>query len=172
MKVFKCHNCGEEIEWGGSSMRGSIIYECDYECGNYICTGCMYENKDYRKQFNESSSFLGSLDKIPCLDCFNSMLERADLVFDGWLCNLEIGKYVDSGNTYIALIEVGDGSPVALATVDFGEKLAENQAYIKQYSENEGMLDALSKAGLINRILGYKKSGYVQIPLCELNLKS
>lgn len=90
--------------------------------------------------------------------------------FMGYECNAVIKTYQDNGNTAIQLIS-DDGEPIARATVNLGHKLAKDKAYIKDYSENEGMLDALVDAGIVKQILTYDKTGYVCVPLCLLNLK-
>ena len=87
--------------------------------------------------------------------------------FKKWDCVISVGKY-ENGNTAIQLF---DGEPIAIATVNLGEKLPKDLAYIKDYSENQGMLDALLKAGVVEDIVGHKRSGYVMIPLCRLNLE-
>jgi hypothetical protein len=35
-----------------------------------------------------------------------------------------------------------------------GDKLPKDQAYIKDYSENEGMLEALADAGIVKEVIG------------------
>lgn len=89
--------------------------------------------------------------------------------YKNWECELQIGYY-ENGNTAIQLLDKEDYGLIATATMNLGDKLPENQAYIKDYSENEGMLEALKKAGIINNIIGYKSSGYITAPLCELNM--
>jgi hypothetical protein len=87
-----------------------------------------------------------------------------------WDCDLVLSGYVDSGNTAILLVDKTDGERIATATVNLSEKLPEDQAYIKDYSENVGMLDALKKAGFIKEVLSYRASGFVLIPKCKLDL--
>lgn len=40
--------------------------------------------------------------------------------------------------------------------------------YIKDYSENEGVLDALVMAGIVSKPLAIQRSGFVDIPLCKV----
>ena len=40
---------------------------------------------------------------------------------------------------------------------------------VKNYSENEGMLDVLKEAGVVKQIVGYVQSGFVEIPLVEID---
>lgn len=90
--------------------------------------------------------------------------------FKNWDCNLKLASYYN-GNTAIQLFDKIDGEPIAVATINLGDKLPENQAYIKDYSENEGMLDSLEEAGIITKILDWQQTGYVIVPLCELDLE-
>ena len=62
-----------------------------------------------------------------------------------------------NGNTEIQLWTDEEG-PIATATVNLGEKLPRNQAYIKDYSENTGMLDALKEAGIVKKVVSMEQS--------------
>ena len=59
------------------------------------------------------------------------------------------GRYAN-GQTRIQLYDVMDGMPYATATVAVDVKLAEDEVAIKNYSENEGVLDSLIKAGVVS----------------------
>ena len=83
-------------------------------------------------------------------------------------CFLFVDKY-SNGNTAIELAD--EEGTVAIATVNLADgNLPEDQAYIKDYSENEGMLQALKDAGIVKRVIGNKASGFVIFPLCELDM--
>lgn len=91
--------------------------------------------------------------------------------FKEWDCVLDKCKYAENDNTAILLYGVDDYSPIATAIVNLSISLPENQAYIKDYSENEGMLEALKKVGVVKKVIGCGSSGYIDmIPLCELDL--
>ncbi len=71
------------------------------------------------------------------------------------------------------LIDANDGEPVATCTVNMPDlALAENEICIKDYSENDGMLDFLVKEGIVEDTGKMVSSGYVQIPICRLLLNS
>jgi hypothetical protein len=67
---------------------------------------------------------------------------------------------------------------IATATVNLVEYEAEllsamdvtgnSYTFIKDYSENEGMLDALVEAGIVSKPLGYYQTGFVTCPLVEV----
>lgn len=86
-------------------------------------------------------------------------------------CEVKRGKYSDNMNLALILIDEEDGSMVANVTVNTEEILDSNLGYVKNYSEGEGMLEALKKAGLVEEILGYKQLGYVTVPLVKFNLE-
>ena len=85
-----------------------------------------------------------------------------------WDCDVSVTKY-SNGNTALQLWNEEEGL-IATATVNMGNKLPKDQAYIKDYSENAGMLDALIAAGIVVDILGCAFSGHVTVPLCKLDL--
>ncbi len=60
-------------------------------------------------------------------------------------------KY-QKGGTSIRLVGAEDGIPVATASVWIGgpERVDKDEIAIKDYSENEGMLEALIKGGIIH----------------------
>jgi len=85
-----------------------------------------------------------------------------------WDVILHIKRY---GNNRIAIecLDVVDGSPVAMATINLPhENLKDNEVFIKDYSENQGMLDSLVNAGIISKPIEFVKSGYVHVPKCKL----
>lgn len=88
--------------------------------------------------------------------------------FSAWQCFVMRKKYFN-GNLAIELYD--NEGPVASATVNFAEGLPQNVAYIKDYGENVGMLDALKKAGIVTRVVSYKLSGYIVVPLCIIDLE-
>ena len=84
-------------------------------------------------------------------------------------CQLVFDKY-RNGQT---AIELRDDSypfegPVAVATVSLDESWNKDEVFIKNYSENEGMLNSLINAGIISNPVRYISSGYVMIPVCKL----
>ncbi len=69
--------------------------------------------------------------------------------FHAWRCNAMLDHYLN-GQTAIRLLNCEDGSPIACATVNVPTyKLGAQEVIIKDWFENEGMLDALLKAGIV-----------------------
>tara|TARA_Y100000385_G_C13080514_1_gene633644 strand:+ start:1603 stop:1968 length:366 start_codon:yes stop_codon:yes gene_type:complete len=96
-------------------------------------------------------------------------------------CMINYTHYAD-GNKAITLVSES-GAPIAKATVNMPE--AEDQrlellekmgeldnkdefVYIKDYAENEGMLNSLKDAGLILHEVATTTTNYVSIPLVQL----
>lgn len=88
--------------------------------------------------------------------------------FKSWDCIVRKCQY-DNGRPALQLIDAEDGSPIATATVNLPDvPLGRNQVAIKDWSENEGMLKALTEAGIVKPTGQTVPSGYVEVPICEL----
>jgi hypothetical protein len=88
--------------------------------------------------------------------------------FQGWDCELRFQAY-GNGRQGIVLVDARDGQDVAVATVNVpGALLGEKQVLIKDYSENEGMLQALERAGIVKATGQTVRSGFATIPVCDL----
>lgn len=83
-----------------------------------------------------------------------------------YLVEIKISNY-QNGQKRIDFIDSEDGFPVLVATVAIKEELNPSEIAIKNYSENEGVLDFLIKEGIVSPPLRYFNSGYVNIPICE-----
>ncbi len=87
--------------------------------------------------------------------------------FGEYELGLQFAKY-GNGQTAIKLIDVTDGMPFATATVAVDDQLLEDEVAIKDYSENQGILDSLMNAGIIEPPHEFIQSGFVTIPVCKL----
>lgn len=70
--------------------------------------------------------------------------------FKKWVCHPRYGHYRNDRKA-LQLVDAYDGGPVATATVNLADEVPTSQdhVFIKDYSENEGMTNALIDAGLI-----------------------
>lgn len=86
--------------------------------------------------------------------------------------NVRIEKsHYNNGMASLRLVEDGgeeDGFPFATCTVALPGELENGEVAIKNYSENEGMLQFLIKNEVINYPHRHVQSGYVNIPVCTL----
>lgn len=65
--------------------------------------------------------------------------------------------------------ELYKGEPMATATVNMPQvALENNEVIIKDYSENEGMLETLVKAGIVEDTGKVVESGFVVCHICKL----
>lgn len=85
---------------------------------------------------------------------------------------IQKGKY-SNGRTSLQLIDASDGIPHSVATVNLPDVLlADNEVLIKDYSENDGMLDFLVNNNIVIPTDRGVQSGHVWIPVCVLNPES
>ena len=96
--------------------------------------------------------------------------------FKDWRCRLYIAHYSD-GNTALSMYDTEDGSAIACVSINLVDddgnvepELLEDRAliYLKDYSENEGMLDLLIEEGIVERTGRYRQSGYIEAPLVRI----
>lgn len=79
-----------------------------------------------------------------------------------------VGQY-GNGRTALELIDSTDGEPVMVATVNVPDiPLEENEVIIKDYSENEGVLDCLIKEGIVSKPKRHISTGFVLCPVVDL----
>ena len=72
------------------------------------------------------------------------------------------------GKIRIQLYDSKDGTPYATATAIIKEELEPGEVAIKDWSENEGILDFLVQNKIVKEPHRFVESGYVKIPICEL----
>ncbi|MEI8194279.1 MAG: hypothetical protein WCI73_00055 [Phycisphaerae bacterium] len=88
--------------------------------------------------------------------------------FREWDCVLKELRYTN-GRTALTLLDAQTRDSVACATVNLPDRaLGPNEVFIKDWSENEGMLTALEAAGVVRPTGEMVQSGFVAIPKCEL----
>lgn len=90
--------------------------------------------------------------------------------FMGETCDVVFARY---GNGRIAIqLITANGEPWARATVNLpAEPLGADEVFIKDYSENEGMLDVLVAAGVVEDTGVRVDSGWVTVPVARLLVK-
>lgn len=85
---------------------------------------------------------------------------------------VNLAKYANN-RTSISLTDADNGEPYATATVNIDNVLlADNEVLIKDYSENEGMLDFLVKNNIVTPTPNGVQSGFVWLPVAILNDES
>lgn len=91
--------------------------------------------------------------------------------FENWNCILRQRQYAN-GRIALELIDADvpyRNESVAVCTVNLPNvRMAADEVAIKDYSENEGMLNVLIAHGIVSTPLRYVQSGFVEIPICKL----
>lgn len=91
-----------------------------------------------------------------------------NVLFLGYTGKTVWDKYAQSGQIAICLVEE-DGCPLATATCSIkGAELEWGEVIIKDWSENNGMVDALVKAGVVEPSHRQIQTGFVQAKVCRL----
>lgn len=84
-------------------------------------------------------------------------------------CEFVTGYY-PNGNLALQVVSENEG-PIVTCTVNPGQVVTHDAVAIKNYSENEGMVDILTEMGIIGRELYRIQSEWVEIPVHELTDK-
>ena len=88
--------------------------------------------------------------------------------FWGNKCKVHIAQYSNK-RIALELLDINDNTSIAIATVNLPNiDLQKDEVAIKNYSENEGILDILINAEIISKPLYSVKSGFIDIPICKL----
>lgn len=99
----------------------------------------------------------------------NHTATRHIVTFRGMQLEVSFRRYPDNQRTAICLGDIETGEPYATATVNIPDiPLGPTEVLVKDYSENTGMLEALEHAGIVRRTGRCVRSGFVEIPVCEL----
>lgn len=98
---------------------------------------------------------------MPTIFSYNSPFGERYLLF------VRTETYKDGG-IRIQLYDSNDGTPYATATARIEEKLEQGEVAIKDWSENEGILEFLVQNKIVKEPHRFVESGYVKVPICEL----
>jgi hypothetical protein len=85
---------------------------------------------------------------------------------------VELGKYAN-GRTRINLIDDSDNEPYCTATTNLPDVLLlDNEVIVKDYSENEGLLEFLTTNNIVFPTDKWVTTGFVEVQICTLNPES
>ncbi len=88
--------------------------------------------------------------------------------FNGLICTVDFRNY-ENGRIAIWLTVKRTGEDAAVATVNIPNfPLKDDEVIIKNYSENEGILDVLIQAGVVSESFDKADSGYISADVCKL----
>ena len=93
----------------------------------------------------------------------------ATVTFRGVVCTVQPDRYADGGRIALRLL-CPDGDLMAVATVNLPEApLPAGHVFIKNWSENAGILEALIAAQILDPPCGTVPTGYVEAYCCKLS---
>jgi len=88
--------------------------------------------------------------------------------FREWDCRVRPHRYLN-GRLCLRLVEEFTEDPIATATVNMDHiDVAENQILVKDWSENEGMFDALVREGIVKAEHTRIECGFVEAIKADL----
>jgi hypothetical protein len=98
-----------------------------------------------------------------------SELKNAPVVkFKRWTGVIDKGEY-GNGRVALSLVNPKNGEYIAVASVNVPEeKLAKDEVIIKNYSENQGILDVLVAAGIVSKPIRTVDVGMTTAPVCKI----
>lgn len=91
-----------------------------------------------------------------------------EIKFKQWTCS-GIWKKYSNGRPALELIDALTGEPIAKGTVNLPDaECPDGHTFIKDYSENEGMLKALVDAGIVEDTGIREPTGHVEAALVKI----
>ena len=89
---------------------------------------------------------------------------------NGEMCTVDIAQY-GNGRPAIQLM-APDGQVMSVATVNLPKaEIGDTHVCVKNYSENDGLLEILQNAGVIGHTVFKLPVGYDEVHVCELLYK-
>lgn len=101
------------------------------------------------------------------------MSDELIVKFKKWTCAVELFRYAYDNSPCIVLLDAEDYSRVAVGTVCADRKgLRQFDVIIKDYSENEGMLEALVDGGVVTSMGAKVPVGHATCPVATLTTEA
>lgn len=89
--------------------------------------------------------------------------------FKGYTLSIEMTRYAGNDRPAIQVIDMEDGYPYCMATVNMPDMdLADNEVAIKNWSENEGILECLQANGVVGPTKRRMPTGFVYVDVVDL----
>jgi hypothetical protein len=90
------------------------------------------------------------------------------ITFLGIDYEVKISRFNTNNRPALFLIDCSDGSPARISVNLPQIEMADNETAIKNYSENDGILEHLIKDGIVSEPVRFVDSGFVQVPICKI----
>ncbi len=95
-------------------------------------------------------------------------MNTKQIKFKDWICEVMIRQYRND-RVALELIDAEDGAPIAMATVNLPDDFLEpDHVFIKGWSENSGIAEALIEGGIIGPEVRRLPTGFVHATIHEL----
>ena len=88
--------------------------------------------------------------------------------FQEWNCLVQYSNYKVNNQKAIRLVDAEDGCPIATASVCIDYDFNNNETAIKNWSENEGMLEALVKNSVVKDTGKRVPCGFTEAAIVEI----
>lgn len=95
---------------------------------------------------------------------------KKELFYNNEKVKCFLSKYNEPMNNAIFMMNDKD-ERVAVCSTNLDFELSKNEVFIKNYSENEGMLQFLVQNNVVKIPTKCINSEYAMIPICELNIE-
>jgi len=87
----------------------------------------------------------------------------------GYTLSVEMTRYAGNDRQAIQLIDTEDGDLYCTATVNMPDMdLGDNEVAIKNWSENEGILECLQANGVVGAVKRRMPTGFVYVDVVDL----
>lgn len=88
--------------------------------------------------------------------------------YGSYIVDLQWGQY-GNGRPALELVDASDYEPVCVATINLPDvPLGEHETIIKDYSENEGVLNFLQTNGIVGPVKRWVRTGFVECPIVDI----
>ena len=87
--------------------------------------------------------------------------------YKDWDCNVQVTRYAN-GQAALVFIDREDGELIAKASTIVSIELKEDETAIKVWTENEGMLEALVSAGVVEDTGVRVQCGWSEAPIVKI----
>lgn len=84
--------------------------------------------------------------------------------------SIQVGRYPHGGAIYVQLT-CSDGEPLGTFStnlVPYGASLGRDEFTVKNWAENEGLVDCMMKTGLFEDTEGWVRTGFVKAPIWRM----
>lgn len=89
--------------------------------------------------------------------------------FKHYTCDVLFMPYQDNGRPAIILFDAFDGEQITTASVNLpDEPIEDGYIFIKNWSENDGILEVLEEAGIVKRTGRMVPTGFVEAHECKI----